>query len=287
MSKLVDLNTQFELDGQLSFHLINENMIVADISSELCNARIAVQGAQVLEWTPKGHDPVIWLSKDAKFSVGKSIRGGAPVCWPWFGAHASNSDYPAHGHARTVDWGVISSKSLADGRVQLVFALKTTAFTRTLWPFSSPLELQITLGSTLELELITRNDEPVPISITEALHTYFVVGDVRQVSITGLDACDYLDKVDNFARRTQQGAVSFESEVDRVYLNTEAECVIDDASLDRRIHINKKGSHSTVVWNPWTEKALAMGDMGRDGYLNMLCVESANAAENEDRKSVV
>ncbi len=280
MMDLADLNARFGLEEQLSFHLLNENMVVAEVRSSRCTARIALQGAQVLEWAPEGQKPVLWLSKGSNFIPGKSIRGGTPVCWPWFGAHDSKSDYPAHGHARTVDWDVLSSESLTEDRIKLVFCLKTSQATEAVWPYRTPLELHITLGDRLELELITRNDEAEPISIGEALHTYFAVGDVRQVAVSGLNACEYLDKVNDFARCTQQDKVSFNSEVDRVYLNTEAECVIEDACWERNIRIKKRGSHSTIVWNPWIEKALAMGDMGKDGYLNMVCVESGNAAEN-------
>jgi len=280
MIDINEINSRFGLPAKLAFKSIREDMTVADISTGLCTARIALQGAQVVDWIPAGEKAVIWLSEDAKFRPGKSIRGGVPICWPWFGAHDSRKDFPAHGHARTVPWNILSSEVLADDRIRLGFCLQTNEATHALWPYNSPLELHITLGSTLELELITRNHDNQPITISEALHTYFAVGDVRQVSVTGLDGCDYLDKVDNFARKTQQGDVTFAGEVDRVYLNTESGCVIDDAGWQRRIHINKRGSHSTVVWNPWIDKALAMGDMGKDGYLDMLCVESGNAAEN-------
>jgi len=280
MHDITDLNSHFGIGEQLMFSLLGENMVVADINTDLCTARVAIQGAQVLEWAPKGQRSVIWLSTDAKFIPGKSIRGGTPVCWPWFGAHATNSDYPAHGYARTVDWDLLSSELLADGRIKLVFSIQTSDATRRVWPHTSPLECHIFLGNTLELELITRNDESVPIIISEALHTYFAVSDVRQVRVSGLDACEYLDKVDNFNRKTQQGVINFSGEVDRVYLATESKCVIDDSNWKRQIHITKRGSRSTVVWNPWIDKSQAMGDMGESGYLNMLCVESGNAASD-------
>lgn len=281
MTTPTELNARFGLGEQLRFNTLGDGMVVAEISTGQCQARIALQGAQVMEWTPTGQQAVIWLSTDASFKAGKSIRGGAPVCWPWFGPHDSNDKaYPAHGYARTVDWDVLSTEALEDGRLRLVFRLKETDASRALWPHDSPVELHITLGTRLELELITRNNESAAIEISEALHTYFAVGDVRQVTVSGLDKTEYLDKVNNFARCTQQGGVNFAGEVDRVYLNTEAECVIEDSSMNRHLHIKKQGSRSTIVWNPWIEKALAMGDLGKDGYLNMLCVESGNAAEN-------
>lgn len=259
MTDISTLNTRFGLPEKLLFKLVGNDMPVVEVNTSLCAARIALQGAQVLEWTPVGEQPVVWLSKDASFVQGKSIRGGVPLCWPWFGAHSDKPDFPAHGFARTVPWQVVATESLPDGRIKLIFALLVSKFTHSLWPYDTPLELHITLGNTLELELITHNNDKQPITITEALHTYFAVGDVRRVSVVGLDGCDYLDKVEDFARHTQQGAITFNAEVDRVYLNTETKCVINDATWQRQIHISKRSSHSTVVWNPWLEKAMAMG----------------------------
>lgn len=280
MQDINELTTRFGLTDKLTFRSIGEDMTVADVSAGQCTARIALQGAQVVNWIPTVEKPVIWVSEDAKFRPGKSIRGGVPVCWPWFGAHESHKGFPAHGYARTVPWHLLSCETLADDRIRLDFGLQTSEATHALWPYNSPVELTITLGDILELELVTRNADSRPVTISEALHTYFAVGDVRQVSVTGLDGCDYLDKVDGFTRKTQRGNVTFAGEVDRVYVNTEAACVIDDAAWQRRIHISKRGSRSTVVWNPWLDKAAAMGDMGETGYLSMLCVESGNAAEN-------
>ena len=174
----------------------------------------------------------------------------------------------------------MDSEVLPDSRLKLVFYLETGKTTRHLWPNTCSLELRMTLGTTLELELRTRNNDEQTVIITEALHTYFTVGDVHQVRVLGLDGCDYLDKVQDFTRHTQRGAIHFSGEVDRVYLDTTADCVIEDPVWQRKIHIKKAGSQSTIVWNPWLEKSSAMCDMGEDGYLSMVCVETANAAEN-------
>ena len=136
------------------------------------------------------------------------------------------------------------------------------------------------LGAALEIDLVTRNGGGAPITIGEALHTYFEVSDVRRIAIQGLHGCWYLDKTDGGKRKRQSGGVTIDGETDRVYLDTVAECTIDDPGLKRRIRISKHGSRSTVVWNPWHEKAVKMGDLGDGAYLNMVCVESANAADN-------
>ena len=280
MQDIDALNRRFGLPGKLSFTSLAKGMPVAEIKTALCTARICMQGAHLIEWTPAGQKPVIWLSKDARFAVGKSIRGGVPVCWPWFGPHDSKTDVPAHGYARMVEWELLDSDLLQDEGVSLSFRIIPTEASRAMWPHATPLELEMTIGKNLELELITRNTGDQPVQIGEALHTYFAVGDVRKVTVTGLEGTEYLDKVDDFKRKTQHGGVNFSGEVDRVYVATEADCLIQDPSMRRSIRISKRGSRSTVVWNPWVDKCKAMGDMGEAGYLGMLCVESGNAASD-------
>jgi D-hexose-6-phosphate mutarotase len=146
-----------------------------------------------------------------------------------------------------------------------------------LWPHAFDLEIVVTVGAQLHIELIARNPGTQPFVCGGALHSYYTVGDVRRIAIGGLDGCDYLDKVEGFKRKRQQGPVTIESETDRVYLDTTATCVIEDPVLDRRIGIAKSGSRTTVVWNPWAEKAKQIADFGDEEYLSMVCVETANA----------
>jgi len=280
MNPVDALNQQHALDGRLRFKQLAEGYLVAEVTATGASATIALQGAQVLSWAPSGEQPVIWLSPKASFAPGKSVRGGAPICWPWFGAHADEADYPAHGYARTSPWELEFAEALAGGEVRLVLRLIETELSDRMWPHITPLECHITVGPTLTVELITGNEGGEALRLTEALHTYFLVGDVRKVAVLGLDQCDYLDKVQGFERFSQSGPIAIEGEVDRVYLNTNREVIIQDPSLKRRIHIRKRGSGSTIVWNPWVEKSQQMGDMGEEGHLHMLCVESGNAFEN-------
>ena len=280
MTTVAALNDRFAIKGQLSFEQGPDGFIFIDVRNRFATARLTPQGAQVINWAPLNERPVIWLSRAAKFVNGKSIRGGVPICWPWFGPHASEASFPGHGYARTVMWEVSETEALPDGRTRLVFRLQENDTTRKQWPHRTPVECRVTLGATLEIELATRNAEDKPITISEALHTYFEVGDISKVKVIGLEDTDYLDKVDGGQRKRQQGAVTISGEVDRVYLDSRTECIIDDPVMQRRIHIAKRGSASTVVWNPWVEKANKMGDLGEDGYRHMLCVESGNAAEN-------
>lgn len=265
----------------LTFSELSEGYLVAEIDNAHAKARIAVQGANVLDYQPKGQEPVIWLSPVASFKVGKSVRGGVPVCWPWFGAHEVDSSKPGHGYARVTPWTLQTVENLDSGALRLRWQLEESNATRTLWDLDTPVTLDITIGANLQLILTTRNLNDSPVIVSEALHTYFTISDVDKVQVHGLDGCEYYDKVEGMQRKTQTGAVTISSEVDRVYVNTDTECVIEDQGLQRRIHINKQNSQSTVVWNPWVDKANKMGDLGDDGYRRMLCVESGNALENE------
>ena len=276
------LNTQFGIRGQLVFREDVSGLIIAEINNVLSKASICLQGAHLMSWKPASQKvPVVWLSRDAKLAAGKSIRGGVPVCWPWFGAHATETAFPGHGFARTVPWQVVETETGPDGSTRLTLQLVESEKTRAQWPYSSKLNLTVIIGDILHMELTTENTGAADFVIGEALHTYFQIGDIGAVRVTGLENCDYWDKVGGSALKKQSGAIIFSGETDRVYVNTASGCVIEDDNLKRHIHITKSGSRSTVVWTPWTEKANKMGDMGQpDGWREMVCVETANAIEN-------
>lgn len=280
---LNDLNQNFSIDTNqhLNFKAGEGGILLVEIENEFATAVISLQGAHILSWIPKGEEDVIWLSADATFAMGKSVRGGVPICWPWFGAHESETRFPAHGFARTVLWTVKQTQALENGETQILFQLDTSELDEELqamWPQATLAVYTITIGQTLTLELVTSNQSDEPLTLGQALHTYFNVSDIEQTTVTGLEGKDYLDKTTGFERKTQAGSIIIKQEVDRVYLQTADDVVIDD--VKRKIQIEKEGSLSTVVWNPWQEVADKMGDLGKEGYRYMLCVESANAAED-------
>lgn len=276
------LNTQFGIKGQLVFREDVSGLIFAEINNPLSKAAICLQGAHLMSWKPASQNvPVVWLSRDAKLAVGKSIRGGVPVCWPWFGAHETETTFPGHGFARSVPWQVVETDTGPDGSTRLTLRLVESEKTHAQWPYPSKLNLTVIVGEILHMELTTENTGTTDFVIGEALHTYFRIGDIEAVRVTGLEDCDYWDKVGASTLRKQSGAMVFSGETDRVYVNTASACVIEDDKLKRHIYITKSGSRSTVVWTPWTEKANKMGDMGQpDGWREMVCVETANAIEN-------
>jgi D-hexose-6-phosphate mutarotase len=280
MSILHSLNRQHAIENHVQLREIADGVIIAEVANQHALANIALQGAHIATFQPRGEEPVLWLSPNAKFAPGKSIRGGVPLCWPWFGPHKTDSKLPGHGFARTVPWELLETKAHSDGSTSLRFGLIENDTTHAQWPHASTAQLEVTVGRSLKVELVTTNTGDAPFELGEALHTYFQISDVDNMTITGLEGCEYLDKVQDFARCTQQGGIKIESEVDRVYVNTEADCVIEDKGLKRAIRITKQGSRSTVVWNPWKEKAEKMGDFGPALHRDMVCVESGNALEN-------
>ena len=276
------LNKNYGITGQLEFVQGESGLITACIKNAHAQSVIALQGAHIMTYQPSGMEPVVWLSPVAQLVKGKSIRGGVPICWPWFGAHASNPAFSSHGFARTALWQVMGSDSLPDGSTQIVFELPESSIPLDQWAYPCRARLVATVGKTLTVELSTENTGNGSFQIGEALHTYFAIGDVDALRITGMEGCTYLDKVGNAETRTQHGAIEISSEVDRIYIDTEADCLIEDAGFKRRIRIVKSGSRSNIVWNPWIEKSAKMGDFGSDtGYRGMVCVESANAASNQ------
>ncbi|HNQ05151.1 MAG TPA: D-hexose-6-phosphate mutarotase [Thiobacillaceae bacterium] len=280
-----DLNARFALPS-LRFTRGPGELAFAEIDNALGTAGLCLQGAHITTFHPRGQaEPVVWLSEEARFAPGKSIRGGVPVCWPWFGPHATQADFPAHGFARTMPWQVTGSAQLATGETEILLQWLDTRQSQTQWPHPCRLELKAVVGENLRIELTTSNMGSADILIGEALHTYFHIGDIGRIVIRGLEGCEYVDKVDGGARKTQTGALTCGGEVDRVYVDTAATCTIEDPELRRRIVVEKSGSRSTVVWTPWADKAAAMGDLGpvidgRGGWRGMVCVESGNALDN-------
>ena len=272
------LNSQFGLAGVLQFIDSGSGLPVAEIHTAQASARVALQGAQVLAWQPTGQKPVLWVSKASVYAPGKGVRGGVPVCWPWFGAR---DGLPAHGFVRTRVWELRDTTQDASGQVVLRIGLVDDASTRALWGHAFDLELIVTVGQTLSMALVTRNTGTAPFTITDALHSYFSVGNIAHTTVQGLDGCAYLDKVQSFAQARQTGAIAFTGETDRIYTDTTAECQIHDQAGGRHIRVAKQGSTSTVVWNPWSEREKAFADMAAGEYREMVCVETCNAGPDQ------
>lgn len=280
MSELDHLNSRFAISGHVDFFEGKGGLVQARINNTLASAEITLQGAHLISWQPRGEAPVVWLSEDARFEQAKGIRGGVPICWPWFGFHETDPALPAHGFVRTAIWQVAATEALPDGSTRIALTFSNSPATLAIWPHTFKLNYIVTVGRELTLELKTENTGAHPFEITEALHTYFAIGDIGKMHIHGLAGRTYADKVDGMAQKIESGAVIIQSEVDRIYLDTDGKCQIEDLHQKRIIEINAEDSRTTVIWNPWVTKAEKMGDMGKDGHRTMICVESANALDN-------
>ncbi len=269
-------------DDDIRFSKDENGLEYIEIENRFAYAKIALQGGHVMDWRPKHtKEPVLWISDQSRYEVGRSIRGGIPICWPWFGAHPTDSSLCMHGFARVTPFKVIDVGHNANGNTHVILEMTQTENAQRQLSYRYTLVLTIEIGETLSLKLSTTNRARQPFFMGEAFHTYFQIGDIGKVSITGLEGAEYADKLFDYWRENQDGAIRFNQEFDRVYVSTNTAVTIHDEALDRKIQIDKKGSQSTVIWTPWERKAHQIADMSKDeGWRKMLCVETANAMEN-------
>jgi glucose-6-phosphate 1-epimerase len=271
---ITQLNKRFGATGRIAFRAGPGGFPVASLAGPHGACEVSLYGGQVLSYRPLGHAPVLFVSRKAVYEAGKPIRGGIPVCWPWFGPHPQKGR-PAHGFARLLPWTLLTAEYSAQ-MTDLKLGLCDSEYTRALWPHAFDLTLRVVLEGTLRVELSTRNRDKVPMPLSEALHTYLLVRDVAHASVQGLEGVRYLDTLTSQEHAAQKGAVHIQGEVDRIYHDANPECRVDDPGLGRQIVVAKRNSHATVVWNPWIEKSRRLTDFGADEYRQMLCVETAN-----------
>jgi glucose-6-phosphate 1-epimerase len=243
-------------------------------------AHVYLYGAHVTHYQPAGQPPVLFLSEKSFFTHGRPIRGGVPIIFPWFGPRSSDPQAPLHGFARIRDWDIHSIHAEGD-TVTAVLSLHSSDETHALWPHDFHLHYVVTLGpGGLDLTLEVVNTSGDVIMFEEALHTYFAVADVRQVRVSGLAGTSYLDKNRDMACIVDEAdPLVLNEPSDRVYLGTKAASVIEDPAGARRITVDKKGSDTTVVWNPWSNPAKPMADLGEQEWPKFICVETCNVKD--------
>lgn len=253
-----------------------------EVNNPLASAKIALQGGHVIHWQPKTEkQAVLWLSEHARYVKGRSIRGGVPICWPWFGAHPTDSSLCPHGFARVIPWQMLDADSTDTGATRIVLQMLDTSESKRQLSYDYVLTMMITIGNRLKIDLATTNKADHPFVFGEAFHTYLNVSDVGNIRITGLQDCIFADKLREYKRYVEHHILRFDGEFDRVYLNHNSDCIVYDPIYNRMIRVGKSGSNTTVVWTPGAEKAHTMGDMGHaDEWRRMICVETANALEN-------
>ncbi len=236
-----------------------------------------LQGAHVSSFIPRGADDILWLSSLAEFAPGKAIRGGIPLCWPWFGKHPKQAELAQHGFARNSLFKLIDIRTIEQDNALVTLELTDTAQTRTIFPFAFKLTVELLISTSLTIKLITTNLSRLPLPLSQAIHTYFNLQDIYNTQLTGLEAAPFYDQLSGKDDNETSSVITFKKETDRIYRTCNAQLVIDDSA--RQITIQQSGDDSTVVWNPWVEKSLRMSDFPDDGYVEMLCVEAANTVD--------
>lgn len=279
MQRPEELNLKFEIPDALRFEEGAGGLVRAVIATPIASAEIYLHGAHVTHYVKRGSPNILFLSGKSQFSKGKAIRGGVPICFPWFSQKKDDPSAVFHGFARISEWQIDSTTRHADG-IQITFALGSDERTRAMWPYDFRARYSVTVGDTLQLALTITNTGATGFEFEEALHTYLQVGDIRQTRVDGLANTEYLDKVQG-NRKVAQGdlPILFSGETDRIYLNTLTTCTAEDAGNGRRIVVGKENSDTTVVWNPWIEKTKTLSDMSPDDWTRMLCIETSNVKE--------
>ena len=276
VSHIEGLNRRFGIEGTARIVAGKGGLPLVRIHSTAAHAEVSLYGAQVLSWRPAGAEEVIFVSGRSQWQTGVPIRGGIPVCFPWFGNKADDPKAPKHGFVRIREWRLDSLRAEDDGSVTLVCITSSDDATRGWWPHDFLLAYRIRIAQTLRLELSVVNRGSSPLRFEEALHTYFRVGGVKDTRVRGLDGLSYLDKTEDFREKRQSGDLLFEDETDNVYMASDGPAEIVDGSLHRRLRTEKVHSASTVVWNPWQELAASLTDFGDEEWQRMVCVEAGN-----------
>ncbi len=276
-----ELTEQFAIPGVLSFESTPTGLTRAQVTTPAAEATVYLQGAHLTHWKPAKQQPVLYLSSRTDLAPGKPIRGGIPVIFPWFGARHDGGTGPSHGFARTSEWQ-LGFAALSGEDLHLSFTLAPSDESRKFGFDGFGLALRMRIGRSLALDLtVANNPGGKPLIFEQALHTYYAVADATHVRVSGLGGTTYIDKRDEMKHKVlPPGPIMFTGTTDRVFLDTTATCTIDDPAGARRIIIAKAGSHTTVVWNPWSTLASTLPDMDPEGWLHMTCVETANVDKN-------
>jgi len=253
---------------------------VIDVQTPVSSATIALHGAQVLTWAPTDHPPVLYVSPKARMIPGTPLRGGIPICWPWFGDHPEDPKKPAHGFARTRFWDLISGG--LDGKVAtLVFKLLPDEVTKALFPYDFELTATIRIADKLRVKVNMKNTSAETYKLSSALHTYLSLGDIERIQLEGVKGSHYVDQLsDDKEPVFQEKNLQIKEAVDRIYQSMSS-VLIRDLDRFRSVFVDKAGSRTTVIWNPWKERCKTIADLPDKAYKEFVCVECANAGTDK------
>lgn len=272
-----ELNQQFGKEGAIKFFAGEGNLPFVEITNEQAQCTISLYGAHILHFIPKGEKDLLWNSSKSIFKIGKAIRGGIPLCFPWFGPHETDKNKAQHGFARLSIWQFDSAICISNDKTQITFSLIQSTETLAIWPFYFVAKLIVTVSKSLTVSLQVLNTGNTPFTYTNALHSYLNISDIAKINIEGLQFARYFDGFDRTKTIVDsEKHLMIAKEENRRYVETSADCVVHDNGYNRKIRVAKKGSQTTIVWNPGSETAKSMSDMGENDYKTMVCIEAAN-----------
>lgn len=272
---IANLNARFGIPDVATVVAGNGDLAKVVVTAPSGAGEMYLHGGHVTSWTPGRASEVLYCSPRSLWQDGRAIRGGVPICFPWFGDKADDASAPAHGFVRTKTWELEAITTALNGIAVSMFT-ESDADTRKWWPYEFRLVHRATFGMELKLELIVSNTGTLPFQFEEALHAYFRVGDAQTAVVDGLDATDFLDKTDHRTRKRHHGGLRFATETDSVFLDTQHAVELVDPVLRRRVSLQKQNSLTTVVWNPWAEKSRATSDLGDGEWKHFICIEASN-----------
>ncbi|GLS82577.1 D-hexose-6-phosphate mutarotase [Paraferrimonas haliotis] len=246
------------------------------IDTPTFEAEVYLQGAQLTHFKPKNRAAILWMSDEESYEPGNGLRGGVPICWPWFGK-LPGEDYPQHGLVRKLPWQLVKSHEESSGQVVLQFQFPQQQLNSMYWPFKCEVTVEMTLSSTAKVSITTKNLDDKPFVLTQALHSYFRTSDILKTGVSGLQDCSYLE----FGHRSTDKApiVNFTKETDRVYDDAPSQQLIH--TPEGQISVSRRHSKSCVLWNPWIDKAKRLERFGDDDYTTMVCLEAANVLQDQ------
>lgn len=277
MIDIDELDDKFSIEGEVGFAELENDLVFITVSNKYADADICLYGAHITSFRPHNSMDLLWMSPDSSFELGKPIRGGIPVCFPWFGPHKTDPEKPQHGFGRLMYWEVVSTSTNTSGESVVKLQLCSSDETKVYWPYDFCAEMTIVVGKTLTATLKVTNTSGQPFDYTCALHTYYSLSAIESISIEGLKGTAYFDQLTGEFGIQEGEPLEITEALTRHYLNTESQVVIADSAFRRRIKVDKTGSKVTTVWNPGAETCAKIGDLPDDGFETFVCVEATNA----------
>lgn len=277
MIDIDELDDKFSIEGEVGFAELEENMPFITVSNKHAEADICLYGAHITNYKPHRTMEVLWMSPESNFQEGVPIRGGIPICFPWFGPHKSDSSKPQHGFARLMYWNVIETAVQPTGETLVRLQLCSSPETKAFWDYDFCAELSVIVGKTIKVALKISNTSSSSFEYTTALHSYFSLSSIEEITIDGLQNTRYFNQLDSGDYIQETEKLEIHKAETRHYYDTETDCVINDPIFGRRIKIEKLNSKVTTVWNPWEETCSKIDDIPDDGFHSFVCVETVNA----------